>query len=126
MYLIFFLILPCKYARLLKRLGRVHQVLAITHNPVIAAAADKHFVVSRITRSDPESESESDEGCKDKGNETETETETSVKKSVSRSKLKPVKDSKGNSWVGCSSTISMINRLQISIRISLVAKLPLF
>ena len=34
-------------ARLLKQQGLKRQVIAITHNPVIAAAADQHFVVSR-------------------------------------------------------------------------------
>ena len=34
-------------ARLLKQQGTHRQVIAITHNPVIAAAADQHFVVSR-------------------------------------------------------------------------------
>ena len=34
-------------ARLLKRIGRYRQVVAITHSPVVAAAADRHFVVSR-------------------------------------------------------------------------------
>ena len=34
-------------ARLLKRQGQFRQVLAVTHNPVIAAAADMHFLVDR-------------------------------------------------------------------------------
>jgi DNA repair protein RecN (Recombination protein N) len=34
-------------SRLLKRIGRYRQVVAITHSPVVAAAADRHFVVSR-------------------------------------------------------------------------------
>eukprot|EP01041_Mallomonas_annulata_P005189 gene5189-10377_t len=38
-------------ARLLKEQGKSRQVLVITHNPVIAAVADKHFVVSRKDRS---------------------------------------------------------------------------
>ena len=34
-------------ARLLRQIGRSKQVVAITHNPLIAAAAEKHVVVSR-------------------------------------------------------------------------------
>jgi DNA repair protein RecN (Recombination protein N) len=34
-------------ARLLRQQGSKRQVVAITHNPVIAAAADQHFVVNR-------------------------------------------------------------------------------
>jgi DNA repair ATPase RecN len=34
-------------ARLLKKQGACRQVIAITHNPIIAAAADQHFVVKR-------------------------------------------------------------------------------
>jgi DNA repair protein RecN (Recombination protein N) len=34
-------------ARLLRQQGGRRQVLAVTHNPVIAAAADRHFVVTK-------------------------------------------------------------------------------
>jgi hypothetical protein len=34
-------------ARLLKRIGHFRQVLAITHSPVVAAAADRHLVVRK-------------------------------------------------------------------------------
>jgi DNA repair ATPase RecN len=34
-------------ARLLKKIGKYRQVLAITHSPVVAAAADRHFVVTK-------------------------------------------------------------------------------
>lgn len=37
-------------ARLLRQQGSKRQVVAITHNPVIAAAADQHFVVTRTER----------------------------------------------------------------------------
>jgi len=50
-------------ARLLRAQGRRRQVLAITHNPVIAAAADKHYVVTRtlpqVSTSSPVSPSSS-------------------------------------------------------------------
>jgi DNA repair ATPase RecN len=39
-------------ARLLKKQGEKRQVIAITHNPVIAAAADFHFVVQREEKVD--------------------------------------------------------------------------
>eukprot|EP01038_Epipyxis_sp_PR26KG_P014066 gene14066-18869_t len=35
-------------ARLLKQQGKIRQILAVTHNPIIAAAADKHIIVERI------------------------------------------------------------------------------
>ena len=34
-------------ARLLKEQGKWRQIVAVTHNPLIAALADKHFVVSK-------------------------------------------------------------------------------
>ena len=34
-------------ARLLKRIGTYRQVMAVTHSPVVAAAADRHFVVTK-------------------------------------------------------------------------------
>ena len=34
-------------ARLLRQQGRYRQVIAVTHNPVIAAAADRHFLVRK-------------------------------------------------------------------------------
>ena len=34
-------------ARMLRQIGKFKQVVAITHNPLIAAAAEKHIVVSR-------------------------------------------------------------------------------
>ena len=37
-------------ARLLKQQGKVRQIIAVTHNPVIAAAADMHIVVERRRR----------------------------------------------------------------------------
>ena len=36
-------------ARLLKEQGKWRQIVAVTHNPLIAALADKHFVVSKKT-----------------------------------------------------------------------------
>lgn len=36
-------------AKLLKSQGKKRQVIAVTHNPVFAAAADKHFVVKKTT-----------------------------------------------------------------------------
>jgi DNA repair protein RecN (Recombination protein N) len=36
--------------RLMKQLGRDRQVLAVTHLPQVAACADHHFVVSKLTR----------------------------------------------------------------------------
>ena len=36
--------------RLMKQLGRDRQVLAVTHLPQVAACADHHFVVSKVTR----------------------------------------------------------------------------
>jgi DNA repair protein RecN (Recombination protein N) len=36
--------------RLMKKLGRERQVLAVTHLPQVAACADHHFVVSKATR----------------------------------------------------------------------------
>ncbi|HWI11272.1 MAG TPA: DNA repair protein RecN, partial [Burkholderiaceae bacterium] len=36
--------------RLMKQLGRDHQVLAVTHLPQVAACADHHFVVSKQSR----------------------------------------------------------------------------
>ena len=38
-------------ARLLKEQGKWRQIVAVTHNPLIAALADKHFVVSKKTYS---------------------------------------------------------------------------
>lgn len=35
-------------AKLLKKQGKRRQILAVTHNPIIAAAADKHFVVENL------------------------------------------------------------------------------
>ena len=34
----------------MKQLGRDRQVLAVTHLPQVAACADHHFVVSKLTR----------------------------------------------------------------------------
>ena len=34
-------------AKLLRRQGQYRHIVAVTHNPVIAAAADRHFVVQR-------------------------------------------------------------------------------
>jgi DNA repair ATPase RecN len=36
-------------AKLLKSQGKKRQVIAVTHNPVFAAAADKHFVVKKLS-----------------------------------------------------------------------------
>ena len=36
--------------RLMKQLGRDRQVLAVTHLPQVAACADRHFVVSKLSR----------------------------------------------------------------------------
>jgi DNA repair protein RecN (Recombination protein N) len=36
--------------RLMKQLGRSVQVLAVTHLPQVAACADRHFVVSKASR----------------------------------------------------------------------------
>ena len=36
--------------RLMKQLGRDRQVLAVTHLPQVAACADRHFVVAKLTR----------------------------------------------------------------------------
>lgn len=38
-------------ARLLKQQGRHRQVIAVTHSPIVAAAADRHFLVSRMSDS---------------------------------------------------------------------------
>ena len=35
--------------RLMKQLGRDRQVLAVTHLPQVAACADHHFVVSKVS-----------------------------------------------------------------------------
>ena len=34
-------------AKLLKRQGKYRQIISVTHNPVLAAAADVHYVVSK-------------------------------------------------------------------------------
>jgi DNA repair protein RecN (Recombination protein N) len=36
--------------RLMKQLGRERQVLAVTHLPQVAACADHHFVVAKVSR----------------------------------------------------------------------------
>lgn len=36
-------------AKLLKGQGRWRQVIAVTHNPLLASLADRHYVVSKLT-----------------------------------------------------------------------------
>ena len=45
-------------AKLLKGQGRWRQVIAVTHNPLLASLADRHYVVSKLTGS----EVQADEG----------------------------------------------------------------
>ena len=46
-------------ARLLKGQGRWRQVVAVTHNPLLASLADRHYVVSKLTGSDGDAASSS-------------------------------------------------------------------
>lgn len=39
-------------AKLLKGQGRWRQVIAVTHNPLLASLADRHYVVSKLTGSE--------------------------------------------------------------------------